>query len=255
MTLIRTRSLRPPTPSATNIEIAAEASRADLADAEVSAAEVARWAELHEATGVLETVDRVLEDVLRVARGECAGVVLAHRGRSASVGATDPRVEQANRLQVDCGEGPSMPLTKAHGSVLIPDTAADQRWPGWSRQAAELGLRSALAVSLATTESAVGSLTVYASAPNRFTGDDVAKALLLARHAAVAVAGVQEITDLARAVESRHLIGQAQGLLMERFAIDADQAFAVLRRYSQDGNVKLRVIAARLVATRSLPDG
>ena len=58
---------------------------------------------------------------------------------------------------------------------------------------------------------------------------------------------------LAQAVEARTLIGQAQGLLMERFAIDADQAFAVLRRYSQNNNVKLRIVADVLVTTRRLP--
>lgn len=251
MVLIRNRGARPSADSAP----AAATPRAELADAEVPAAEVASWAELQEATGVLETVGRVLECVLRVAGGDCAGVILVHRGRLASVGATDPRAEQVDRLQLAHREGPSLPLTKEHSSVLIPDTAADLRWPRWSEEAAELGLRSVLTLSLATTDSAVGSLIVYGAAPNQFTGTDAAGALLLARHAAVAIAGVQEIAGLARAVEARHLIGQAQGVLMERFAIDADQAFAVLRRYSQDSNVKLRVVAAQLVATRSFPDG
>lgn len=253
MVLLRSRGRSPSAVPAT--PIAAEAPLPELTAATVSAGEVARWAELHEATGVLETVSRVLECVLRVAGGECAGTILIHRGRLASVGATDSRVQQADRLQLEFREGPSMPLTSVHGGVLISDTEDDLRWPSWSPRVAEFGLRSVLTVPLATAESTVGSLTVYAEAPNHFTGSDVAGALLLARHAATAVADVQQIADMARAVEARHVIGQAQGLLMERFGIDADQAFAVLRRYSQDGNVKLRVVAARLVATRELSDG
>ncbi|MEV6410829.1 GAF and ANTAR domain-containing protein [Kribbella sp. NPDC051718] len=197
----------------------------------------------------------VQEFVLRVAGGDCAGVILRRHGALSSVGAVDPRAEQADQLQVEYGEGPSVPLSRAPGGVLIPDTAADQRWPRWSPQVARLGLRSVLTLPLATTSSAVGALTVYSAAPNQFTAGDTAAALLLAKHAAIAIAGVEEIADLARAVEGRHLIGQAQGVLMERFEIDADQTFAVLRRYSQDGNVKVRVVAARLVATRRLPDG
>ncbi|NEA34434.1 GAF and ANTAR domain-containing protein [Streptomyces sp. SID13031] len=251
MALIRSRVRRPSAVSAPTTA----GSRPELTDAVVAAGEVARWAELHDAAGITETVGRVQDSVLRIVGGDCAGVILVHRGRLSSVGAVDLRAERADQLQVEYGEGPSVPLSRAQGSVLVPDTAADQRWPRWSRQVAELGLRSMLTVPLATTSSAVGAITVYAAAPNQFSAGDAAAALLLARHAAVAVVGVQEIADLARAIEARHLIGQAQGVLMERFEIDADQAFAVLRRYSQDGNVKLRVVAARLVASRKLPDG
>jgi GAF domain-containing protein len=250
MALISSRVQPPPAVSAPAIA----APRPELADAVVPACEIARWAELHDAAGVTQTVGRVQECVLRVAGGDCAGVILVHGRELASVGAVDPRAEQADQLQLEYEEGPSVPLSSAHGSVLIPDTATDQRWPRWSRQVAGLGLRSVLAVPLGSS-SPVGALTVYAAAPNQFTAGDAAAALLLATHAAIAIAGVQQLADLAQAIEARHLIGQAQGLLMERFSIDGDQAFAVLRRYSQDGNVKLRVVAARVVATRRLPDG
>lgn len=246
MVLIRSR--QPLADPATTI--AAGALPLEFTEAAVPPGEFARWAELYDATGVTETVGRVLECVLRVTGGECAGVILVHSEGCA----TDPRAKRADQLQLDYGEGPSVPLTGPQGSVLIRDTAVDQRWPRWSSRAAELGLRSVLTVPLTTTRRAVGAITVYAPAPNQFTADDAATALLLARHAAAAVVGAQQTANLAQAVEARHLIGQAQGLLMERFAIDADQAFAVLRRYSQDGNVKLRVVAARLVTSRRLPD-
>ena len=76
---------------------------------------------------------------------------------------------------------------------------------------------------------------------------------MLARHAALALGKVQDSEHLLRAMDSRKLIGQAQGILMERFQLDDDGAFAVLRRYSQDKNLKLHDVARLVVDTRRLP--
>ncbi|MFG1819628.1 GAF and ANTAR domain-containing protein [Kribbella sp. NPDC049174] len=210
--------------------------------------------ELYGAASMAETVGRVLECARRATGCDCAGVVLVQRGRGLqTAGVTDQRVEQADRLQLEYGEGPCVPVSREHHSVLVCDTTVDPRWPRWSPRVAELGLRSVLTVWLFTTRSTLGALNLYRTRPGQFTAADEATARLLARHAAVAVATVREASTLAHAVEARTLIGQAQGLLMERFAIDADQAFAVLRRYSQDNNVKLRIVADELVTTRRLP--
>jgi len=210
--------------------------------------------ELYGAAGMAETVDRVLEYALRATGCDCAGVVLVHhRNDLRTAGVTDRRVEQADRLQLEYGGGPCVPVSREHDSVLVGDTVVDRRWPRWSPRVAELGLRSVLTVRLFTTRSTLGALNLYRTRPGQFTAADEATACLLARHAAVAVATVRQASTLAQAVAARTLIGQAQGLLMERFAIDADQAFAVLRRYSQDNNVKLRIVADELVSTRRLP--
>lgn len=75
---------------------------------------------------------------------------------------------------------------------------------------------------------------------------------MIADHAAVAVANARTESTLWQAIEARKLVGQAQGILMERFDLTDEQAFAVLRRYSQDTNTKLREVARRLIATRNL---
>ena len=77
---------------------------------------------------------------------------------------------------------------------------------------------------------------------------------VLARHAAVAVAATREQAQLWQAIDARQLVGQATGILMERFALDADRAFDVLRRYSQHHNLKLHEVATRLIESRRLPD-
>jgi GAF domain-containing protein len=210
--------------------------------------------ELYAMAGMAETVDRVLAYAMDATGCDCAGVVLVHRGKGLqTAGVTDRRLEQADRLQLQYGEGPCVPVSRDHRSVLVRDTVVDRRWPRWSPRIAELGLRSVLTVRLFSTRSTLGALNLYAVHPGQFTIVDETTARLLARHASVAVATVREASTLAQAMEARMLIGRAQGLLMERFAIDADQAFAVLRRYSQDNNVKLHLVADELVTTRRLP--
>jgi hypothetical protein len=60
--------------------------------------------------------------------------------------------------------------------------------------------------------------------------------------------------SLLLAMDARKLIGQTQGILMERFRVDAEGAFAILRRYSQDNNRKLRDVVMELINTRKLPN-
>jgi transcriptional regulator with GAF, ATPase, and Fis domain len=210
--------------------------------------------ELHDAASMAETVDRVLAYAVHATGCDCAGVALFQHGKELqTAGVTDQRVEQADRLQREYREGPCLPVSREHVSVMICDTVVDRRWPRWSPRVAELGLQSVLTVWLFTSRATLGALSLYQTRPGQFTAANEASARLLACHAAVAIATVRQASTLAQAVETRALIGQAQGLLMERFAIDADQAFAVLRRYSQDNNIKLRSVADELVTTRRLP--
>jgi hypothetical protein len=112
-----------------------------------------------------------------------------------------------------------------------------------------------LGIRLHTTATTIGSLNLYDTRPDHFTEEDRDVAHIFARHAAVALSSARETANLCKAIDARRLIGQAQGILMERFDMDADQAFAVLRRYSQDHNVKLHVVAERLISTRTLTEG
>ena len=88
---------------------------------------------------------------------------------------------------------------------------------------------------------------LYSPQPDAFGPDDQAVAHILARHASVALASARHEESLAQAIDARKLVGQAMGILMERFDMDADRAFAVLKRYSQDTNTKLRDVATVLI--------
>jgi GAF domain-containing protein len=89
--------------------------------------------------------------------------------------------------------------------------------------------------------------------PGAFGEDEIGIAYIVARHASIAVTRARHEETLAEAVDARKLVGQAMGILMERYDLDADRAFAVLARYSQHTNTKLRNVALRLIETRTLP--
>lgn len=192
---------------------------------------------LHEQADVEQTAERLLEYVQQTLGASHASVVLAQRaGRLASVAATDALAEEADRLQLEAGEGPSYTAIQECTTVV-----------------GELdGLRCVVSVRLRTPNATIGALNLYSRRPGRFTAQDVALAEVIADHAAVAVANARTESTLWQAIEARKLVGQAQGILMERFDLTDEQAFAVLRRYSQDTNTKLREVARRLIATRNL---
>jgi ANTAR domain-containing protein len=99
----------------------------------------------------------------------------------------------------------------------------------------------------------LGSINIYCAQRRTFTDDDIAFANIFARHAAIALAESLHEASLHIALDSRKLIGQAQGILMERHDLDATQAFEVLRRYSEVHNIKLRYVAEHLIAAHRLP--
>lgn len=209
---------------------------------------------LHEVGSFDETVDKVLEFAVKALSCAYAGVILVHPGdRVETVAATHPLVADLDKIQLESGEGPDVALLADLHGVRIADVRQDQRWPRWSAQVAATGVRSMLGTRLYTSRSMIGSLNFYDPEPDRFSDEDADVAHMLARHAAVALDNARGEEHLWKAIDARNLVGQAQGILMERFGIDAEQAFAVLRRYSQDNNLRLRVVAEKLIDTRSLP--
>ena len=123
----------------------------------------------------------------------------------------------------------------------------------WAARVADLGIRSVVSARLATRRSVIGAFSVYGREPGCFDADDLAVAAILARHASVALAAAREEDSIWVAIDARKLVGQAQGILMERHDLDQDQAFAVLRHYSEQHNMKLSEVAHALVSRRQLP--
>lgn len=134
------------------------------------------------------------------------------------------------------------------------DMATDERWPSYAPRAHALGIGSAMGFLLYTRERNLGALNLYGSKQNAFTEQAEHVGLLLASHAAVAFASARSDAQLQQAIATRQEIGEALGIVMERHRVTEEQAFDLLRRHSQEQNVKLRDLARRLTQTGELPD-
>lgn len=204
-------------------------------------------------------LDSTLEGAIRVAAQlapcDVANLSLRHgRDRFESTVASDPVADRAQELQEKAGEGPCLDATWDEGDVyVVDDVADDRRWPTWGPQGAELGLRSMLAIRLFTTQESVGALNLYSYTPRDYDTDDVLAARIVAARVSAALVAARREDNLEQAIDARHRVGLAQGILMERYGLSVDRAFEVLRRYSQDQNRKLRVVAEEIIAARRLP--
>jgi GAF domain-containing protein len=163
-----------------------------------------------------------------------------------------PRVIDA--LQERLGEGPCLDAVYEHRTVRLDDLAEETRWPRFGSAAAGTGMRSMLSFQLVVAGDTLGALNLFSRRPRAFGEDSESVGLVFASHAAVALAGAQQEQRLRTAIGSRELIGQAQGILMERFKITSDQAFQVLAHVSSLTNRKLTDIAEELKSTGALPD-
>ncbi len=222
----------------------------------MSAHSFAEIARLLEAEPNFEaTVGQIAQLAQQAIGCDHAGITLLHaRKRVETAASTSPVVEKADARQYELGEGPCLQAIWSHDTFIVDDMLDDPRWPRWGPEAADMGLRSILAIRLFTHGETHGALNLYASSPRHFEEEDVAVGHIFAAHASVALAAARKEDHLLKAVDARHLIGQAQGILMERFDIDADRAFNVLRRYSQDRNVKLRTVAEEVIESRALTE-
>lgn len=206
---------------------------------------------------VQQTADQVVEQALIALGASYGGITLIRGGgRLETMAPSDDIVVKADLLQYDLREGPCHDASWQGVTLASQDLSADRRWPTWGPQAVALGIGAVLAAELNATETGrrLGALNLYWRESTTFSSDDLAYANIFAVHAAVALANSLRDAQLNTAMDARKVIGQAQGILMERYGLSTEQAFEVLRRYSQDHNVKLRLVAEQLVATRQLPD-
>lgn len=127
--------------------------------------------------------------------------------------------------------------------------SAETRWPEFAARAQGLGVASMLAIQLYVIGEDLGALNLHSTRPHAFTDESEQIGLLFAAHAAVAMIGAQELEQLQTAINSRDLIGQAEGILMERYKIGAQEAFRLLVLASQSTNIKLLDVAEYLTRT------
>lgn len=182
-----------------------------------------------------------------------AGLILLVRGQLMPQAVTGRIPQELDLRQQETGEGPCLEAASTQRVVIVDDTRDDARWPLFCAAAQARGVGSMLCVPLWAGERRLGALSLYADEPAVFGPRDVQLVEMFAALAALALADAQRAEQLREAIASRDLIGQAKGILMERFRIDGDAAFGTLVRVSQDMNQKLTGIARHLIDTGELP--
>jgi transcriptional regulator with GAF, ATPase, and Fis domain len=203
--------------------------------------------------------DVMLAEIIAAAVAMVPGVdegsisVVTGRRNIGSQAPTGDLPMQVDALQEETQQGPCLDAAYKQLTVRVADMASETRWPEFARRASQAGAASMLSLQLYVEGDNLGALNLYSRTPNAFDDESEQVGLLFASHAAVAYAGVRKEAQLARAVDSRDLIGQAKGILMERYKISPERAFLVLTRASQNSNRKLHDIATELVRHGTVP--
>ncbi|KUH70119.1 hypothetical protein AU184_13900 [Mycolicibacterium novocastrense] len=168
--------------------------------------------------------------------------------RVRSVAATGPVPKNLDTLQEELQQGPCIDAIHEHVTVRISDFRNEDRWVEFIGRALEITpVRSSLAIQLYTHDSEIGALNLYSERACAFTPQLEDLALAVAAHAAIGLATARRDDQFQTALASRDIIGQAKGMIMERFGVDAPAAFNLLVSLSQEKNTPLHLIAAQLV--------
>jgi GAF domain-containing protein len=190
-----------------------------------------------------------------------ASVTLLLKDNPSTVASTGQLALDLDETQYERGHGPCLHAARTGEMTEIADTRTDSRWRDYTRRAAEHGNLSSLSVPLVIDEDdqVCGALNIYACEPHAFDEDSRSAAQAFGFYAAVAAGNLyayqnaRNMADnLQAALESRAVIDQAKGVLVERYKLTPDQAFQLLAQASMNANRKVRDLADHLVHTGEL---
>lgn len=184
---------------------------------------------------------------------QCGITYVIERKKVESRAATSDLPKAVDALQERVGQGPCIDAAWEQQIVRVDDVRADQRWPEFTSEAHALGVGSMICFQLFVEGDRLGAMNLYAATAGAFDDESEEVGLMLASHAAIALAGAEHEQNLRIGMSSRDIIGQAKGILMERHRLTADQAFGVLARVSQELNRKLADVAQEVTDTGAVP--
>ncbi|WP_032407237.1 GAF and ANTAR domain-containing protein [Rhodococcoides fascians] len=199
------------------------------------------------------SLDETLRGVTESARSlipavDCADIlVVAGPKKYQSHAATSELPVRLDAMQERLDEGPCIDAARSELFVRCNDFRSDSRWPRFGPEAVGAGVLSSLSFRLYTNEDTIGALNLFALTSDALSDEDEELGRVLATHAAVALYAANKTEQFKSGLASRDIIGQAKGMLMERYGIDAVQAFDLISRLSQTQNVPVATLAAELV--------
>ncbi|MEV0289548.1 MULTISPECIES: ANTAR domain-containing protein [unclassified Kribbella] len=200
---------------------------------------------------VVRTVPECEEASITVLTGDTAEIVARYHKTADPVAEPTRATLGAQLTEMD---GPLHDVLTYGEPHRVADLAADHRWPEFAAAAINAGYRSSLMLPLPAVTGSASAFSLFSAKVDAFGSTSYDVVLLFALHAGVAFDNVQLFNDSRSLVEqlrtallTRTVIGQAQGVLMHRYGITTSVAFDVLKRASQDSNVKLRQLSSDLV--------
>jgi GAF domain-containing protein len=210
---------------------------------------------------LLETqhVDTFLQSITAQAVAEIdptfiGGLTTRQQGRYLTVACTDPRANAVDQAQYRQRSGPCLEALEGAHEVLIEEMCQEDRWGDFRWHAIANGVGSSFSMPVTVRGTTVAGLNLYAPTVRAFGPEKRAAAAAFAEAAATAVGLALRLAEqeqlneqLQQALVSRSVIDQALGIVMSGHKLDADEAFDVLRKASQEQNVKVRAIAARMI--------
>lgn len=196
------------------------------------------------------------KELSRTGRPVNCGMTIMRYRKPATRAASSPEAFAMDEIQNKAGDGPCLTAMRELRTVYVADLRREERWPELSFSAARQGYLSILGVPVGLEDQTRAALNIYAAGPDSFTASDIAQAENFADQAAKSLRLALRIArlrdardDLAAAMESRAVIEMAVGVVMAQNRCAPDEAFALLRSASNSRNIKLREVAASIVAS------
>ena len=183
-----------------------------------------------------------------------ADVMLIENESYRSIAPTAALVTELDNAQMRLQQGPCLEAATSDSIVRAPDLRQDQRWPDFAAVALEQGVHSVLSFQLYVHRTGTGALNLLGKKPHALDIQSETTLAMLATQAAITLISARKEVQFESALASRDVIGQAKGIIMERFKLDAGRAFALITKLSQDGNIPVRKIAQQVVDSLAAAD-
>ncbi|UQX13153.1 GAF and ANTAR domain-containing protein [Candidatus Mycobacterium methanotrophicum] len=194
---------------------------------------------------------------LVVAGCDHASLLVRRNGRYVTVGASDRIAQRIDDMERRAGDGPCVDAIEEETPQIETDLTAQTQWPKLAaRLVAETPVRGAMGFRILVDKRKTGALNLFSDKAGVFDTEAAGQAIVLASFASVAINAVaqgEDVATLRRGLLSNREIGKAVGMLMMLQGLDEHAAFDVLRRYSQDLNIKLADVARTVIEHRGNP--
>jgi GAF domain-containing protein len=187
----------------------------------------------------------------------CAFTVLRKK-RAGTVASSDQHARALDEIQLQFGDGPCLTALREMMVVHVPDVGSERRWPDYMSVVSQAGVGSILAVPMALEGETRAAMNLFSPRAHGFSGEGIETAENFAMQAsrslrlALRIAHLTEArSDLTAAMQSRTVIDIATGVIMAQNRCSQDAAMRILKSASSMRNIKLRDVAASVVASVS----